>query len=191
MSTLDLIGAIIGLAYIVSEYRADRWFWPLSLLMSAFYAVLYLQSHYFANFAICVYNFAMSVYGILVWRGVVQSKSGGERPIGSCPRRLWLPIVAAVAALGALLSWSLDMLGESSQPLLDGFSSALSIVGMWMLSQKWWQEWICWLLVEPILIAMFLMAEPQPLYASAALYVVFEVFCVLGIIRWRRLSVGE
>ena len=46
MSLLDIIGSIIGLAYIVSEYRADRWFWPLSLLMSVFYAVIYfVQIH--------------------------------------------------------------------------------------------------------------------------------------------------
>ena len=44
MNTLDIIGAIIGLFFIVSEYRADRWFWPLSLLMSAFYIVIDFSS---------------------------------------------------------------------------------------------------------------------------------------------------
>ena len=36
MNPIEVIGAAIGLAYIISEYRADRWFWPLSLLMSVF-----------------------------------------------------------------------------------------------------------------------------------------------------------
>ena len=40
MNLFEVIGAAIGLAYIVSEYRADRWFWPLSLLMSLFYIVI-------------------------------------------------------------------------------------------------------------------------------------------------------
>ena len=40
MNVFEIIGATIGLFYIVSEYRAGRWFWPLSLLMSAFYAVI-------------------------------------------------------------------------------------------------------------------------------------------------------
>ncbi|MGX8713735.1 MAG: nicotinamide mononucleotide transporter, partial [bacterium] len=40
MDIFEIIGAVTGLLYIVSEYRADRWFWPLSLLMSAFYAVI-------------------------------------------------------------------------------------------------------------------------------------------------------
>jgi nicotinamide mononucleotide transporter len=67
---------------------------------------------------------------------------------------------------------------------LDGLSSALSIVAMWMLSQKYWQQWILWLLVEPLMILLFYITGN---YASALLYVVFEVFCVLGIVRWRRM----
>ena len=187
MSTLDIIGAVIGLAYIVSEYRADRWFWPLSLIMSAFYAVIYFQSHYFANFAICIYNLCMSVYGLLVWRGIIGGKQKQERPITSCPRKYWPILIVAVAVLGVLLWWLLRLTGESSLPAIDGISSALSIVGMVMLAQKWWQEWICWLIVEPLLIVLFLHSG---LYASAALYVVFEVFCVLGIIRWKKESLS-
>ena len=73
MGIFEIIGAAIGLFYIVSEYRADRWFWPLSLLMSAFYAVIDFTSGIYANGAICCYNFVMSIYGILVWRGVIKS----------------------------------------------------------------------------------------------------------------------
>ena len=74
MNVVEIIGAVIGLFYIVSEYRADRWFWPLSLLMSAFYAVIEFTSGIYANGAISVYNFIMSVYGLLVWRGVIQKR---------------------------------------------------------------------------------------------------------------------
>ena len=187
-SLIEIVGAAIGLVYIVSEYRASRWFWPSSLLMSAFYAVIEFQAHYYANASICVYNFAMSVYGLLVWRGVIHKRKEApreERPVTSCPRRYWVWLVLAVAVLSVALRWLLSFLGESQQPWLDGISSALSIVGMVMLSQKWWQQWFCWVLVEPLMIALFLLSG---LYASALLYGIYEVFCILGIIRWRKQS---
>ena len=167
----------------MSEYRADRWFWPLSLLMSVFYIVIDFSSGIYANGAICCYNFAMSVYGLLMWRGVMQSKDKTERPITSCPARYAPWLVAGTAVLTAVLWWLLQKLGESQYPLLDGLSSALSIVAMWMLAQKYWQQWICWLIVEPLMIALFWLTGN---YASAALYAVYEVVCILGIIRWRR-----
>ena len=183
MNIIEIIGAVIGLFYIVSEYRADRWFWPLSLLMSAFYI-----SGIYANGAICCYNFVMSIYGILVWRGVIQKRKedgGGERQISSCPRAYWWQIITVIVILSALFTWLLGFIHESSYPLLDGVSSALTIVGMLMLAHKWWQQWFCWMLVEPLMIVLFLLTGN---YASAVLYVVFEVFCVLGIIRWHRES---
>lgn len=181
MHTIEVIGAVIGLAYIVSEYRADRWFWPLSILMSLFYIVIDFTSGIYANGTICCYNLVMSVYGLLVWRGLVQSKDRTERPISSCPARFWPWIIAAVVLLSVVLWWVLQTLGESQIPWLDGISSALSVVAMWMLSQKYWQQWVLWLLVEPLMITLFWLTGN---YASAILYIVFEVVCVLGIIRW-------
>ena len=181
MHIIEVIGAVIGLAYIVSEYRADRWFWPLSILMSLFYIVIDFTSGIYANGTICCYNLVMSVYGLLVWRGLVQSKDRTERPITSCPSRFWPWIIVAVVFLSVVLWWVLQTLGESQIPWLDGISSALSVVAMWMLSQKYWQQWILWLLVEPLMITLFWLTGN---YASAILYIVFEVVCVLGIIRW-------
>lgn len=190
MGVFEIIGAVIGLFYIVSEYRADRWFWPLSLLLSAFYAVIDFSIGIYANGAICCYNFVMSVYGLLVWRGVIQKRKvdhGGERHISSCPRRYWWQIITVIVLLSAALTWMLGFLHESSYPLLDGVSSSLTIVGMLMLAQKWWQQWFLWMLVEPLMITIFLLNGNYP---SAVLYAVFEVFCVLGIIKWRKESIS-
>ena len=187
MNTLDIIGAIIGLFYIVSEYRADRWFWPSSLIMSVFYAVIDFQAHYYANGGLCCYNFVMSIYGILVWRGIIQSKTKEERPIISCPKKYWPWLLLAVAALTVILAKVLGMLNESQQPWIDGLTSAISIVGMFMVSQKWWQQWICWMVVNPLMVYLFFVSGN---YASAGLYVIFCVFCVLGIIRWKRESIS-
>ncbi|MBR1766019.1 MAG: nicotinamide mononucleotide transporter [Bacteroidales bacterium] len=189
MNIVEIIGAVIGLAYIVSEYRADRWFWPLSLVMSAFYIAIDFTSGIYANGAICCYNFVMSIYGILVWHGILGRRDKEERPVCSCPARYvpWLIVVSAVlsVALWAVLKYLLP--DESQYPLIDGISSALTIVAMWMLSHKYWQQWIVWLIVEPMMIAIFWLTGN---YASAALYVVFEIFCVLGIIRWKKESVS-
>lgn len=188
MNNIEIIGAVIGLFYVISEYRADRWFWPLSLLMSAFYAVIDFTSGIYANGCICCYNFMMSIYGILVWRGVIQKRKedeGGERHISSCPRAYWWQIITVIVLLSAALTWLLGYIHESNYPLLDGISSGLTIVAMLMLAHKWWQQWILWMIVEPLMITLFILTGN---YASAALYVVFEIVCIFGLIKWRNES---
>jgi nicotinamide mononucleotide transporter len=197
LNILDILGAAIGLVYVFSEYRASRWFWPSSLLMAAFYAVINFRIGWYANTGICVYNFAMSVYGLLVWRGLLNTghstqnadpqtpKTKEERPIASCPARYWPWLIAATAALTVAFRFVLALLGETTMPWLDGLVAALGIVGMWMLARKYWQQWLFWLVSEPLLVYIYLHTGYT---ASAAMYAVYEVFCIMGIIRWKRLS---
>lgn len=197
MNILDILGAAIGLVYVFSEYRASRWFWPSSLLMAAFYAVINFRIGWYANTGICVYNFVMSVYGLLVWRGLLNTghstqnaepqtpKTKEERPITSCPARYWPWLIAATAALTVAFRFVLALLGETTMPWLDGLVAALGIVGMWMLARKYWQQWFFWLVSEPLLVYIYLHTGYT---ASAAMYAVYEVFCIMGIIRWKRLS---
>lgn len=197
MNILDILGAAIGLVYVFSEYRASRWFWPSSLLMAAFYAVINFRIGWYANTGICVYNFAMSVYGLLVWRGLLNTghstqnadpqtpKTKEERPITSCPAHYWPWLIAATAALTVAFRFVLALLGETTMPWLDGLVAALGIVGMWMLACKYWQQWLFWLVSEPLLVYIYLHTGYT---ASAAMYAVYEVFCIMGIIRWKRLS---
>lgn len=194
MNTLDIIGAVIGLFYIVSEYRADRWFWPLCLLMSLFYIIIDFSAHYYANGTICCYNFVMSIYGLLVWRGVLRSANHKDNdskqeeiPISSCPRKYWPWLLLAVGVLTLLLAQVLGALKESHQPWIDGLTSAISIVGMFMVSQKWWQQWFCWMVVNPLMVYLFFVSGN---YASAILYVVYCVFCILGVVKWKKESIS-
>ena len=183
VSWIDIVGAIIGVAYIISEYRADRWFWPLSLVMSAFYIVIDFTSGIYANGAICCYNFIMSIYGILVWRGLVQSKNGGERPITSCPRRYWPALIATTVALSVGLWRLLGWLGESQYPWLDGISSALTIVAMWMLAQKYLEQWLLWIVVNIVSTILYFW---KGLYPTGILFIVYVIVAVLGYFRWKK-----
>jgi nicotinamide mononucleotide transporter len=192
LNILDILGAAIGLVFVFSEYKASRWLWPSSLLMAAFYAVINFRIGWYANAGICVYNFLISIYGLLVWRGLLNTKRSTlntekERPVTSCPARLWPWLLLATAALTLLFRWLLPLLGEATMPLLDALSAALGIVGMWMLSQKYWQQWLFWLVSEPILAYIYFATGYT---ASAVMYVIYEVFVIMGIIRWKKLSIS-
>ena len=187
MNILDIFGAAIGLVFVFSEYKASRWLWPSSLLMAAFYAVINFHIGWYANMSICIYNFLISIYGLLVWRGLIQSKEKRERPIASCPGKLWPWLLLATAVFTLVFRWLLALLDESNMPWLDGLSAALGIVGMWMLSQKYWEQWLFWLVSEPILVYIYLSTGYT---ASAVMYAVYEVFCIMGIIRWKRQSIS-
>mgnify|MGYP002226561066 CR=1 FL=1 len=53
------------------------------------------------------------------------------------PSRYLLPLIAIFAVTLAGIAWLLINFTDSNVPWLDSFTTALSIVGMWMLARKY------------------------------------------------------
>jgi nicotinamide mononucleotide transporter len=188
LDALEVVGAVIGLAYLFFEYRASIWTWVFGVLMPIVYVYLFFRNGLYANMGINIYYIVASVYGFVMWRraSIRQSAVGGQpsekTKIESCPRRYWLTIILVLAILTTTLCLLLNQLKESQYPILDAFSTALSIVMMYMLSRRWYQQWLLCIATEPIMIALGMLTG---MYATAFMYVVYLVVAIMGYFKWR------
>ena len=73
---------------------------------------------------------------------------------------------------------------DSPVPLGDAFTTSLSIVAMWMLSRKYLEQWLFWVVVNVVCVALYFW---KGLYPTAILYTVYVIVAVLGYFRWKRL----
>lgn len=186
LSLIELLGAVTGIIYLVLEYRANRWLWLFAVLMPLFYIYINFKSGIYANGLLNVYYLVVSVYGGISWLRTADKSDAGaeEKHLQSMPRRLVLPVVAAVVLLTVALSLTLKALGESQVAWIDGFTSALGVVAILLMVKKYYQQWICWLVVNPLMVAMYLLSGNYP---SAVMYVCYCVFSVLGFLHWKRM----
>jgi nicotinamide mononucleotide transporter len=69
-------------------------------------------------------------------------------------------------------------------PWFNGLTSALSIVGMWMLARKWIEQWIVWIAVDMLSAALY---GFKGLYLTAILYAAYAIIAVFGYRKWREL----
>lgn len=181
MNPIEIIGAVIGLLYLAAEVKASKSLWVLGILMPIAYAYIYFTTGLFANAGINVYYIGASVYGLLAWSSKKTSQKDSDA-IKSFPRKGILPLAAIVIVLTGLLALLLMQLKESQLPLLDGFTAALNIVGMWMLAKKYYQQWIVWIVSDPFTIILCALTG---LWASAIMYGVYLVISIYGYYRWK------
>lgn len=179
---LEIFAAAAGIAYLLLEYRANAWLWLFSILMAGSYIWIFFSEGIYANGCLNVYYLLISIYG--AWRWMKKPDwEEEEGSILSMPKRMLPLVLAAIALLTAGLWKTLSLLGESETAFLDAFTSALSVVGMWMLTKKYYQQWICWIVVEPIMTLMSLRAG---LYPTAVMYLFYSVISVMGYLRWKK-----
>ncbi len=182
---MEIIAAILGLIYLYFEYHANAWMWVFGLIMQALYIYLFYINGVYANAAINVLYGIMSIYGLLEWKGLLKhTKQTAEKPIASMPRKQWWVVIAIVALLTIPVALLLGSLEESQVPWLDSLSTTLSIAATWMLIRKYYQEWILWMVVEPLMIAVGILTG---MYATALLYAVNLVVVLLGYRKWKNI----
>ena len=111
------------------------------------------------------------------------SLSDGERPITRFPLRRVLPVTIIGLALWALIYWVLITWTDSRVPLCDSFTTALSMVALWALAQKYAEQWLLWLVVDVVCTVLYIYKQ---IPFTACLYAFYTVMAVLGYRQWLR-----
>lgn len=188
---LEISGFIIGLLYLWWEYHANPRMWIASVIMPTISMWIYFRKGLYADFSINIYYFVIAVYGYLAWtRRGVRKDTGTEKP-----EKKELPVthitaaaLAGCIAVTGVLWWAiyffLERFTDSTVPVYDAFTTALSIVAMWMLARKYLEQWLAWILVDAVCVGLYIY---KGIYLYAILYLVYTAIAVFGYRKWKRL----
>lgn len=185
---LEILGTVVGLFYLYYEYKADMKVWIAGIIMPAISLFVYWNAGLYADFGINIYYLLVTVYGWWVWKYGTSStdKTKEELPITTTPRRMWPVLALAFAVCFVGIGWVLVNFTDSNVPWWDSFTTALSIVGMWMLARKWLEQWLAWIAVDAVCCGLYIYKE---VYFYAGLYGLYTIIAVFGYMEWRKLSV--
>lgn len=193
---LEIIGAIVGLIYLWLEYRASIYLWATSIVMPAIYLFVYYDAGLYADFGINVYYLAAALYGWAVWMyhdkksTKEQEETGRQKglPITRMAGKYWWMCCGVfVVALG-LIWWVLSTYTDSDVAAWDSFTTALSVIGMWMLSRKYLEQWIVWIVVDVASVGLYCY---KGLFFTAALYGLYAIIAIFGYIKWKEMMHEE
>ena len=179
---LDIVTTVLGLAYILLEYKASVWMWLVGFLMQALGIVLYYQKGLYADCGLEFDYLSMTVYGY--WKWVRGSVSKESLPISHFPKRLVLPWLLLIAAVWGVIYWLLITFTNSNVPLADSFTTALSIVGIWALAHKYLEQWFIWIAVDVVTCVLYFYKD---IPFKASLYGLYVVIAVFGYFKWKKL----
>ena len=181
---LEIIGTLVGLVYLWLEYKASIWLWIASIIMPAIYIFVYYEAGLYADFGINIYYLGAAVYGWFVWKYGHKSQEEKGLPITCMPKRSWLKSFVVFVVAQFVIAWMLINYTDSNVPWWDAFTTALSIIGMWMLACKYLEQWWVWFVVDVVCVGLYIYKE---LYFTAGLYGLYAIIAVFGWWNWKKL----
>lgn len=179
---LEAVGSATGAACVWLAAVSDPWTWPIGIANNLLYLVVFWRAGLYADALLQLVFAAISVYGIWRWR----AGAGGGAPLRPITRgsRLELGVVlVAIVATGFALHALLDRATDSTVPGWDGATTAVSLGAQWLLSRRVIETWWLWIGVDLVYVPLYV---HKGLIATAGLYAVYLLLCVVGLVDWRR-----
>jgi nicotinamide mononucleotide transporter len=193
---LEIFGAAAGIIYVFLEIRQNIWLWPVGIITSAVYIIVFFTSKFYADMSLQVYYVVISFYGFYVWRFGTKATAAtphnssaiaGDTPksvpleVSRTPRTLIIRLAAIYLLLHAGMWYVLANFTDSPVAFWDSFTTALSVVATWMLARKYIEHWILWVIVNIVSLILYLY---KGLYPTSILFLVYTVMAMVGYREW-------
>lgn len=180
---LDMFTTILGLLYIWLEYRASILLWFVGIIMPAFDIYLYWSHGLYGDAGMAAYYTLAAVYGYCIWKFKKTRKQKLSLPIVFMPKKQYLPAALFFLAAWGITYFVLITWTNSTVPVLDSFTNALSFVGLWALARKYAEQWLFWIVVDAVCTILYV---HKGIPFKALLYGLYVVIAVLGYNKWRK-----
>ncbi|MDO8278495.1 MAG: nicotinamide riboside transporter PnuC [Burkholderiaceae bacterium] len=175
---MELLAFVLALIMVACNIREIHWGWPLAIISSLLYFGVFWRSRLYGDAGLQIFFALVAMWGWMQWLW-------GRRADGSSLQVTALSPLGRLAALIALLLlWPaiglfLAHYTDTDVPWWDGFTTALSIVGQFLLGRKFIENWPVWIVVNAVSVALY---AYKGLWLTVVLYLVFIALSVVG---WR------
>jgi nicotinamide mononucleotide transporter len=181
MSLLEIVAALVTIASIWLATRENVWYYPTGIASVLSYAWIFFSARLYAETALQFVWLALMLYGWYEWLHGGANRT--ELPVSRTPPKAWIAIVVAGIASTLAIVWLQRRFTNNPAPLVDSSIAAWSIVAQWMTARKWIENWLFWIVVNVVAVALYI---DRRLWITAALYVVLFILAIEGYRKWRR-----
>jgi nicotinamide mononucleotide transporter len=180
-TAIESAAFILALGYVLLSIRQIVWAWPLMIVSSVLYGLLFAAAKLYGQAALQAMFVAIALYGWWQWRH--GRKDAQPLVVTALSRRARL--LAAAAWIVATLAGAdlLARLTDAASPQLDAFTTTGSVLAQLATARKYVEAWPAWLVVNGVSVALFVQ---QQLMTTALLYAVFAALSLAGWWQWRR-----
>lgn len=193
LSVLEMLGVLSGLTAVFLAWKEL----PVNFLVGFFnyacYILLLFQFRLYSVMLLQVVYVAFSAYGYYNWKHPKQGLSDKKNNlrIQLLGWRKW-PVFGLIVVLAGLAwAWLVihlqavypQYVAPPAYPWIDALLTMASIGAQWLLSKKYWDNWIVWLVVD---LTSTVLYGSMGMVFTAVMYGVFSLIALKALVDWKR-----
>jgi len=180
---IELLGAVLGIAYIFYSIRQSILTWPTGLGTSLLYIIIFYQSKFYADMGLQFYYVFISIYGWYLWSRGNSENHSSSMTVKKITFR-WAVYASGFSLFVFIIIFLiLKNHTDSPVPIMDAATTALSIIATYMLARKILEHWLIWIVVDVVSAGLYVY---KGLWPTAILFLVYTVMAFAGYKEWKK-----
>ncbi len=196
LSAPEVIGNLFGLASAVFGMKRLVWAWPVGVVGNTLLFIVFASGELsgvvseplWGQAGRQIFFAAVAVYGW--WRWTHVQRSGGASDGGAIAPRwaTWSERgqLVVLGVIGYALAYVVLSRIGSWGPTTEAWILAGSMLATYGMARGWVEFWLVWMLVDVVGVTTLVNAGYYP---TAAMYLVYAAFVIVGFFVWKRASV--
>ena len=179
-SWLEAVAVLFGLFSVWFAKKENILVFPTGIISVLIYVYICLYAKLYADMGINFFYFVMSVYGWYNWSRKGENKK--HIPISSLNKKGLMLSLSAFVVFFIVLSYILKNHTDSNVPYWDSLTTAIFLVGMWLMALKKIENWIAWIIGDLISIPLY---AYKGLILTSFQFFIFLIIAIAGYYAWR------
>jgi nicotinamide mononucleotide transporter pnuC len=194
---LEIIGVIFGFLSVWYAKKGNIWVYPTGIISTMLF--VYLLWHYvlWGDMLINVYYTIMSIYGWVLWARNAQDNiiTISRTTLADWKTATLLGAFSFLFVIGvyylkpfikndfSLQGVTLGFHNFLPTEYVDVFTTAIFLVGMWLMAKRKIENWIFWIVGDLISIPLYYI---KGMVFTSFQYLLFTIIAIMGYLEWRR-----
>lgn len=176
---LEVVAVAFGLMSVWFAKQEKILVYPTGIINVLIYVYICYFAKLYADMGINAFYFIMSVYGWYNWSKVYKNNTKTAISKNTLKQNIYY--IIATIGFFFILFYILSNFTDSDVPVWDSITTAIFIIGMWLMALKKLENWIAWIIGNAISIPLY---AYKGLVLTSFQYSVFLALAIAGYIAW-------
>jgi nicotinamide mononucleotide transporter len=177
---VEILGVVTGLIYVGLAARSSVLCWPVGIINAIIYFFVFYVSRIYGDMSLQILYLCLSVYGWVYWK---KNTEGGKKKIKRLATIEIFYCIMFVIITSVILYFIFIKYTNNALPILDSITTALSLLGQILLTRKFIENWLIWLVANFLYLVVYFNRE---LYLTMGLYSIFILASIYGFVYWKK-----
>lgn len=185
-SVIAVCSAFLGISYTIIAGKGKISCYFFGLAGSACYIYLSLMSHLWGNALLYLaYYIPMQINGIFTWKKHLNDDAEIKKTKLTNHERIKFLIIGI---FGCIITAGILYFMNDKNPLIDGITTFLSILGMYCTVKRLLEQWIIWIIVNGLSFLMWLgiILNGTKAYSTLVMWGVYFILAIYFYTVWTK-----